>query len=462
MENLKTIKNVNCMRSTFRIAAGIIALALLLANGAGALSNDGGGSWQYYRDITINNTGSALSDYQVLVNLTGSSFPMNAQTSGADIRFTDASENELSCWIENWNYTGKSAKIWVNVTSIPAGGSTIIRMYYGNPGAASASNGTNTFEVFDDFNDNSKTDWHAVLNSDVFTETNNRMEYNVTAACTISDNLIVKGNSTPAFNFVLEFKSATSGSGSSPRHSGWTLFNSSCRYLAYTNFVTGAYFNGYSFTTVQNNGVSGAEASYRLIYNGSSLKMYRENTKIFEAAGTLASPIRFGLNGNRGNVTSENSAWWDDFRVRKYASPEPAAEISEEKFYFTVKILINGTPVVNESAGNILKVKFSNFSRDDKYVINIFNDTNNNGSLDFSEDEIVYTQNGTLNGSQEQIIPVNWTPESTGKHWVVASGGRYIEVFVTDIKPLSPIPELATIVLVGAGMIGLMAVRRNM
>ncbi len=96
---------------------------------------------------------SNLTNYQVLVNLTSSNFPTNAQTSGADIRFTDASGNELSYWIENWDYAGKSAKIWVNVTSKPASGSTTIRMYYGNPSATGSSNGTATFQFFDDFND---------------------------------------------------------------------------------------------------------------------------------------------------------------------------------------------------------------------------------------------------------------------------------------------------------------------
>ncbi len=135
----------------FRI--GFAALALIvLASGAGALSNSGGGSWWYYRDITISNTGSDLTDYQVLVSLNSDNFPLNLQTNGADIRFTDAGGAELSYWIEKWDYAGRNAKIWVNVTSIPASGSASIRMYYGNPSATSASNGMNVFPFFDDFN----------------------------------------------------------------------------------------------------------------------------------------------------------------------------------------------------------------------------------------------------------------------------------------------------------------------
>jgi len=36
-----------------------VLAVLVMAGGAGALSNDGGGSWQYYRAIFINNTSGA-------------------------------------------------------------------------------------------------------------------------------------------------------------------------------------------------------------------------------------------------------------------------------------------------------------------------------------------------------------------------------------------------------------------
>ncbi|MCZ7357786.1 MAG: DUF2341 domain-containing protein [Candidatus Methanoperedens sp.] len=123
-----------------------------------ALSNSGGSTWQFYADITINNTGGALSAYQVPVSLNGSSFPTNVQNSGADIRFTDANGAELSYWIESWDYANKRAKIWVNVTSIPASGSTTIRMWYENPVATSSSNGKATFVFFDDFENGNLND----------------------------------------------------------------------------------------------------------------------------------------------------------------------------------------------------------------------------------------------------------------------------------------------------------------
>jgi len=114
------------------------------------LSNSGGGTWQYSEDLIIFNPNAAVTDYQVLANLTGISFPIEANTSGADIRFTDANGSELSYWIENWDFTNRSGQVWVNVTNIPAGASTL-RMWYGNPSATSSSNGDATFVFFEDF-----------------------------------------------------------------------------------------------------------------------------------------------------------------------------------------------------------------------------------------------------------------------------------------------------------------------
>jgi len=54
-------------------------ISLAFAAGAGALSNSGGASWSSSRDITISNPGGALTDYQVLVNLTGAAFPTGAK-----------------------------------------------------------------------------------------------------------------------------------------------------------------------------------------------------------------------------------------------------------------------------------------------------------------------------------------------------------------------------------------------
>jgi hypothetical protein len=111
--------------------------------------------WLYRRAITINNTQNSanLADYQVNVTIN----TLNLISAGkmrsdcGDIRFIDSDDQtQLSYWIES-GCNSASTRIWVKVPSIPASSTKTIYLYYGNPSAPSQSNGTNTFDFFDDF-----------------------------------------------------------------------------------------------------------------------------------------------------------------------------------------------------------------------------------------------------------------------------------------------------------------------
>ena len=144
------------------IAFGLV-LVFLLSGTVGivsALSNSGGGDWKYYDEITVKeNSGKTLTDYQVLVELSAVNFPTQAKSDGSDLRFEDASGKELNYWIEEWDYGAKEAKIWVKVPSISANGEPKIKMYYGNEKASAVSDGDKVFEFFDDFEDRDISDW---------------------------------------------------------------------------------------------------------------------------------------------------------------------------------------------------------------------------------------------------------------------------------------------------------------
>jgi len=102
------------------------------------------------RQVTISNAGSALSGYQANITIDTVSLISagKMRLDCADIRFTN-STHELPFWIETGCNTTQT-KLWVNVLSVPAGTSAIY-MYYGNSTLPSKSNGTATFEFFDDF-----------------------------------------------------------------------------------------------------------------------------------------------------------------------------------------------------------------------------------------------------------------------------------------------------------------------
>ncbi len=112
-------------------------------------------NWQYRTPITINNSGSALTNYQILITLDTASLISagKLRSDAGDLRFATPDCIKLSYWIESGINTS-STKVWVKVPSIPAG-TTTIYLYYGNPEATSESNGDNVFEFFDDFEDNS-------------------------------------------------------------------------------------------------------------------------------------------------------------------------------------------------------------------------------------------------------------------------------------------------------------------
>jgi len=130
------------MRKVLIFSFVLICLLLLTSTASASWWNV---NWKYRREITITNVNGALTDYQILVELNSTNFNFShAQENGSDIRFV-ASDDEtlLSHWIEVWNATNQSAKIWVNVSEVTEG--TKIFMYYGNEDASDASDANATF-----------------------------------------------------------------------------------------------------------------------------------------------------------------------------------------------------------------------------------------------------------------------------------------------------------------------------
>ena len=114
--------------------------------------------WNYRRSIVMDNSGGALSDHTISINLTPQNFNyLMAGDDGEDIRFSTLDGKKLNYWIERWDPQGKST-LRVNVTDIPNGISSIW-MYYGNPAAESESDGGSVFDFFDDFSGQDNAKW---------------------------------------------------------------------------------------------------------------------------------------------------------------------------------------------------------------------------------------------------------------------------------------------------------------
>jgi len=152
--------NYSCGRKAIiLIASTFIFLNLITDAQAQAWYN---GAWYYRKPVTINNPGGTqVTDYQVKISL-DATFPYSSTNlDGSDIRITsDDGISLLPFWIEEWN-NGTNATIWVKVPVVPIAGTTLY-IYYGNTSALSASNGTETFRLFDDFENwysSSSTGW---------------------------------------------------------------------------------------------------------------------------------------------------------------------------------------------------------------------------------------------------------------------------------------------------------------
>ena len=134
-----------------KFTAGELKKAEFKASGASAVYDPWLNGFPYRKPITITgSTAGAQTNYQIKVAVSFVAGKMNADFS--DIRFTSSDGATL---IDHWreSYTASStADFWVEVPSIPASpAATTIYMYYGNSSAGSASNGSNTFLIFDDF-----------------------------------------------------------------------------------------------------------------------------------------------------------------------------------------------------------------------------------------------------------------------------------------------------------------------
>ncbi len=336
---------------------------VLLASGIGtvsAFSNSGGGDWSHYKEITIKeNSGKTLTDYQVLVELKPANFPANAKTDGSDLRFEDESGKELNYWIEDWDFEAKEAKIWVKVPSIPANGKMKIKMYYGNPSAGAVSDGDKVFEFFDDFEDGDISDWTIVYGS--ATGSNGVMKVEPTSrhcawcnhpkgdpyltqcALLYKDNTYT-GSLAVRFNFKLTYILEGENNGCTQVHflyhdsdnerevplggDSWAIYlGGDAENNAYR---LDKYVDGEGVVPFGNPDIAGDtnwHTTKILRDQNGDWELYRDDLKILGGNDPWLPKISNKLYIRLPNAPA---TYFDNFRIRKYTSPEPTLTLSAE------------------------------------------------------------------------------------------------------------------------------------
>ena len=232
--------------------------------------------WNYRRPITVSNTGSALTDYQILVTVDTATLVTAGKllSSCNDIRFTSSDGSTLlNYWIESGPNTS-STKIWVNIPSISSGSNTIY-LYYNNPSATSVSNYFNTFSVLGNGSSGSLTvsSANTVVNNYTYltasaSSGNTTITVNSGTAFSNGDDILiiqmkdVSGSS--AGNY--EFKKISSGGGttsltlSTPLKNGYTSVTQIVRIPQYTSVTVNS---GASITASAWDGNKGGIVAFR-------------------------------------------------------------------------------------------------------------------------------------------------------------------------------------------------------
>lgn len=96
-------------------------------------------SWLYRRSISVANSGSTLTNEDVLIEYDTASLitASKLQSDCDDLRFVDSDDSTaLAYWVEGGCNT-TTTHIWVRIPTLPSGGKTIY-MYYGNSSATNA------------------------------------------------------------------------------------------------------------------------------------------------------------------------------------------------------------------------------------------------------------------------------------------------------------------------------------
>lgn len=141
--------------------------------------------YTYYK-VTINNTNNSnnLTDYTILLTISNDSqFFTDCENNKNYIRAYDTDkETPLKYWIEQWDTTGKNARIWIKIPSIPANSTKYIYIRIDKELTESGEDPENTFLFFDDASSDRRSDYeikgiHAGNPSVTFSYDSNNKEY---------------------------------------------------------------------------------------------------------------------------------------------------------------------------------------------------------------------------------------------------------------------------------------------
>jgi hypothetical protein len=287
-------------------------------------------SWLYRKPISLTEeSGSTLSNYEV--KLTVDYVPSKMKSDFSDLRFTDSDQVTLiPYWIESYT-ASVSASVWVRVPSIPASSTKSIYMYYGNPSATSASNGTATFDFFDDFEGGSVNTSKWVTSGNVV-QTNGYLEVGPGADSIAEQN--TTSYSLFSAPYVLRSRSLVSTTGPVSAYVGFADSGLSQWALAPHTYVSYYTYNGVTEQNTTDPTGQTSYATYDIVWTTSSVTYYQDG--VLKATHTNPPSVSMGAYLRAYTLTEYARCDW--ILIHKYASAVPTVAFGPEEVAPTVPL----------------------------------------------------------------------------------------------------------------------------
>ncbi|MFA5374575.1 MAG: DUF2341 domain-containing protein [Dehalococcoidia bacterium] len=279
----------------------------------------------YQMKLTVSNASGTSSGSTVYLNGSSLSWPY-------DIRFTKSDGSTLlDYWIETYDST--TATVWVEFDSIPAGGTTQFYIYYSKASDTDGSNGDNTFIFFDDFNDNSinGSKWTTVSGGGgSIAETG--QEIRVTSAGL--NRIYLRSQSSFSAPYILDLMAKRSENIEVAIHWDGTVSGTydqpvngylAPQYVGWsgTNLLLYRYVSG-SQTQLDVYSIS-LDANYHnystVAKSCTGIDVYYDNSLILDTTDRTRQSGYIGLSARE--TPSAANAYYDNVRIRKYASTAP-------------------------------------------------------------------------------------------------------------------------------------------
>ena len=308
--------------------------------------------WSRMRTITLDNRLGTqnLTDYQVPLTI---NYTFSMETDFHDIRFADSTGHELPYYIDNLAY-GVNATVYVKVPLIMAGFNTTLTMYYGNQFVGPASDGKATFDLYDDFeylDDPANRGWtqyypalglnqnHAQTDlayprsgqRSLLTRGANTAGTNDTDTAVakydlpLTDNLVFEGYfyHNAVSSMVEKISIQTNNNAST-----YTIGASTPDNAAVQGLDT-HYFSSFSSSQLSSSRVPltpNQWNSFRIVKTSGTVQAFLIGQQVGPTVSDVTSVSGIFLGGAGSAYGPATQPWWfDDVRIRKAASPEPAA-----------------------------------------------------------------------------------------------------------------------------------------